>query len=100
MKSGCLCNAIRGTLAVTICSIGLTLLIDHLLPGWWALAILPFLWTILAVYLIAPACGILLLIPQYRRLAGCGALVGNILAAGVLGVVINYSDAVDALMSV
>lgn len=99
MKTSLLRIFFRGTLTLTCVSILVILLVDHFQNG-WAWAGIPFFWTILSIWLVAPISALFLLIPPCRRRTGKWTLLANVAASVLLLFVMENSDAADALMGV
>ena len=100
--NGILDIAPRFTLAITVGSTLLLLLIDHVLSHlqtvFWVLAVaMIFLWSIPALYLLAPPCFILLIVPRTRQTAGVWPLLGNIAAPVMLAVALENSEIFEAM---
>ena len=90
----------RGTLCLTVVALLTLLLIDWLFPSLWILAGFIYFWTFASLYLGIPLCILFAAFRASRRDVGLWVLVANIIAAGLLAVVVQYSNAIDAVMRV
>ena len=87
-------------LCINIVSLVSLLTIDSIFPELWSLAVLIYIWAILNLFIFSPLTFVLMSITKYRIKISILPMIANIAVSVALGILVNHSNSIDALMSV